>query len=249
MAGFRAYCELAGLPREIGSLAELSPSESRHLCGSLRAKNGDVADLFDLSGNVARCEIVRADQKRAVLKIVGSVAAKPKASEVFIAQCLPKGKTFDDIIRQAVEVGAAGVFPLLSERVQVKIDPAEAGRKAEKWRLHVVEAVKQSANFAKFDLPPARKLADFLRESSSGFDLKIVASLREGSAPVGKILSQNSGYKKACILIGPEGDLSCAEYDLAESFGFVPASLGDNVMKCDTAALFALSAAISAASI
>ncbi len=114
---------------------------------------------------------------------------------------------------------------------------------------HLHRLIKQSVNFAKFDLPPARKLADFLRESAGKFDLKIVASLREGSAPIGKILRQNAGYKKACILIGPEGDLSGAEYDLAESFGFIPASLGDNVMKCDTAALFALSAAISAASI
>ncbi len=235
MAGFRAYFDFGGgVPR----VAALSPDESRHLCGSLRARAGDAVDLFDLAGNVRHCTLVSPSQKRAELEVGEAVEVPAPKPRVYLAQSLPKGKTFDDIVRQSVEVGAAGVFPLLSERTQVKISDSE--RKSAKWTAHVVEAVKQSGNFVKFEMPEPRKISDFL--SSADFDLKIVASLEDGSKPIAEILRAAPRPKSVCVLVGPEGDLSPAEYALARGAGFLPATLGRNVMKCDTAALFALSA-------
>ena len=234
MAGFRAYFDFGG---GVPSVAALSPDESRHLCGSLRARAGDAVDLFDLAGNVRHCTLVSPSQKRAELEVGEAVEVPAPEPRVYLAQSLPKGKTFDDIVRQSVEV-AAGVSPLLSERTQVKISDSE--RKSAKWTAHVVEAVKQSGNFVKFEMPEPRKISDFL--SSADFDLKIVASLEDGSKPIAEILRAAPRPKRVCVLVGPEGDLSPAEYALARGAGFLPATLGRNVMKCDTAALFALSA-------
>ena len=74
MAGFRAYCDFTSgtnfisLKNGAGKL-ELSPEESRHLCGSLRAVKTDAVEAFDLDGNIFACEISEASQKRAVLNI------------------------------------------------------------------------------------------------------------------------------------------------------------------------------------
>ena len=105
-----------------------------------------------------------------------------------------------------------------------------------------VEAVKQSANFCSFEIAEPTGLGDFLRSRSGGFDLKIVASLRSGAKPISHILNSCGSPNGVCMLVGPEGDLTGEEYDMAEAAGFIPATLGKNVMKCDTAALFALSA-------
>lgn len=246
MAGFRAYFDFSqNTDTNIGSLVTLSQDESRHLCGSLRAKTGENVDIFDLNGNFRHCEIIDANPKRTSLKIVDKIVVEQKATEIYIAQCLPKGKTFDDIIRQSVEVGASGIFPLASDRSQVKIDSADKIKKLEKWNIHVIEAIKQSANFFKFEIAMPDSLQNFLKTSADIFDLKIVASLQDGTRPIMKILQDNQKAKKICILIGPEGDLSPAEYDLANSAKFLPATLGKNVMKSDTAALFSLSSAVA----
>ncbi len=246
MAGFRAYFDFSQNSRiEIGDEIALSPDESRHLCGSLRANSGDLVDAFDLSGNVKRCQIISDNPKHTTLKILQNIEIPTRQVEIFIAQCMPKGKTFDDIIRQSVEIGAAGVIPLLSEHSQVKIPDSEKSKKLEKWEIRVAEAVKQSANFFSFDIPTPESLDKFLQNSAKNFDLKIVASLEDGALPISEVLKRNQTAKKICALIGPEGDLSANEYAYARSAGFLPVTLGKNVMKCDTAAIFTLSAIIS----
>ena len=240
MAGLRAYFDFGGNAHT--DRICLSPDESRHLCGSLRAQTGDEVDVFDLSGCVKHCRIAAANQKRAELEVLGDVEIRKPETQIYLAQCMPKGKVFDDIIRQSVEVGAAGIFPLVSDRTLVRIDGAEKGRKLDKWTTHIVEAVKQSANFSGFEMAQARSFSDFIANACGAFDLKIVASLQPDSKPIFDILQSAPDAKNVCILIGPEGDMTPAEYAAAAGAGFRPATLGVNVMKCDTAALFALSA-------
>lgn len=241
MAGFRAFYESDAAPQTGGEIF-LSPEESRHSCGSLRAKTGDAVSVFDLDGMVWECRISKADQKRAALEAVAPVKVEKPKARVFVAQCLPKGKTFDDIIRQSIEVGASGIFPLMSEHSQVRLDERDALKKHEKWRTQVIEAVKQSANFSGYALAPVQTFKNFMAKPQD-FDLKLVASLQDGAQPILKTLRERGeNAKSVCVLVGPEGDLSEAEYAAAKDAGFLPCTLGGSVMKCETAALFSLSA-------
>ena len=254
MAGFRAYCDFSSEPnrnslKERGGTLELSADESRHLCGSLRAAAGDTVEAFDLDGNIFSCKISAASPKRAILEIISKLEIKAPDKQIYIAQCLPKSKAFEEIIRQSVEIGAAGIIPILSERTLLRFDNKnDAENKVKKWRVHIVEAVKQSANFSSFGIGVPQPLKKFL-SSSCNFDLLITASLRANAKPILELLSESAKSsnppRKICILIGPEGDLTESEYDAAELAGFKPATLGGNVMKCDTAALCALSCAVN----
>ena len=242
MAGFRAFYDFQGLEKRAGDILALSEDESRHLCGSLRAVETDKVDAFDLRGFAYSCVVARADKKRAELAVTGKISAPADAPKVCLAQCLPKGKVFDDIIRQAVEIGASGIFPIVSRRCQVRFDsPADAVKKREKWTAHVIEAVKQSANFFPFEIYAPASFEEFL-SNMPNFGLKITASLESGARPILEIL-ESLPAESVCILIGPEGDMAPEEYAAAKERGFLPATLGANVMKCDTAAIFALSAA------
>ena len=224
MAGFRAYLEnLKDL--RAGDSAFLSAAESRHLCGALRAQKGDMVDVFDLSKYYCRAEIICASAKKTEIKISEKREVCDSRPPVILAQCLPKTGAFDSIISSAIQLGATAIFPLFSERCVVKFEgAAEAGRKLEKWRVHVIEAVKQSSNFFALNIFPPQKFADFLAGANS------LLSLLE---------CQNAGG--ACVLIGPEGDMSKSEYAAAHAAGFAPATLGENVMKCEVAAGYAVS--------
>lgn len=246
MSGFRAYFDFSKAGAD-ARFIELSEDESRHLCGSLRAAAGDEVDAFDLRGNIFKCKIARADKKRAELEILRREQPTPREVEISLIQCLPKGKTFDDIIRQCVETGAAKIYPVMSRFSQVRLTPAEAAKKREKWTAQIVEAVKQSSNFAGFEIAEAKSFAETLGALPE-FDLKIVASLEGGAKKIADIFGGLAVRpRKIAVLVGPEGDMSPDEYRLAAERGFAPATLGKNVLKCETAAIFAVSQAMACA--
>lgn len=244
MSGFRAYFENLK-DAELGGALFLSSEESRHLCGALRAQKSDKVDVFDLSGIVFECEISAASSKKAELKILSRREIKDVRTPIILAQCMPKGKTFDDIIKSAVQLGATSIIPIVSERTVVRfLGVKDRLSKLEKWRAQIVEAVKQSANmlalkiFEPVDFDDFIKRADFFIPDGC---VKIVASLdAENPKPMLAILEEKNP-NGACVLIGPEGDLSKEEYNKSYAAGFEPATLGDNVMKSDVAAGFSIS--------
>lgn len=247
MSGFRAYFDFAQNAENFsaGDRFNLSQDESRHLCGSLRAEAGESVDVFDLSGKVYTCKIIEPSQKRCEVEIVENVPIGRQQVKVTLAQCLPKGKVFDEIIRQAVEVGTSAIVPIISDHSIFRTDAEDLQKKREKWLVKVVEAIKQSANFFEFKLPAPVSAKKFFEDADKFFDLKIVASLESGSRPILEVLEHcvrdGASPRNVCVLIGPEGDLSPKEYAQAAECGFKPVKLGDNVMKCETAALCALS--------
>ena len=248
MAGFRAYIEsLKDL--NAGGFVFLSEAESRHLCGSLRAQNGDEVDVFDLSDFYFNCEILNASPKKAELKILEKRAVRQARNPIVLAQCMPKGGTFDSIISSAIQLGATAILPIISERTIVRFaDSREAGRKLEKWRARVIEAVKQSSNLAALKISAPSSLEDFLNGADALLPEKcarLVASLEaENPKPILSAL-EDAGADGACVLIGPEGDLSDGEYKAAYAAGFKPVTLGANVMKCEVAAGYSMSVCAS----
>ena len=151
----------------------------------------------------------------------------------------------DEIVRQATEIGAARIVPLLSERTQVHLDDDRAEKKVEKWRTAAVEAAKQCGNPWLPEIAPVQKLANFLT-TVGDYDLKLVASLHAGTASLKTTLAHfrtknNCSPHRVLWLVGPEGDLSTAEMTALIMAGFAPITLGPLVLRCDTAAICALS--------
>lgn len=245
MAGFRAYFEdLKGAAP--GGKIRLSPEESRHLCGALRARKGDIADVFDLGGAVMRCEIEAASARCAELRALEALRPGRAGGGAVLAQCMPKGGVFEDIISASVQIGVRKIVPVISERCVVRLSGAEAEAKAAKWRARIVESVKQSANFDFPEICAPLSFAGFMASAGEvlGRDcVRIVASLdAENPRPLLSALEAEAvSSPSACVLVGPEGDLSPEEYASAYAAGFAPASLGGCVMKSGVAACFSMS--------
>jgi 16S rRNA (uracil1498-N3)-methyltransferase len=242
MPDFRAYAPAATV-----SAAEirLSPEESHHLVTVNRCSRGDPVIAFDGHGREWITECIEAGKSAAVLRVKAARTARPRAHEITLGQALPKGSTMDDIIRQATEVGAAHIVPLLSERTQVHLDGDRQDKKLEKWRTAAIEAAKQCGNPWLPEITPVQNLAAFIA-SAHRYDLKLVASLHAGATTLKTALGhyrvkQGAAPKKALWLVGPEGDFSPGELTAALSAGFQPITLGPFVLRSDTAAIYALS--------
>jgi 16S rRNA (uracil1498-N3)-methyltransferase len=200
---------------------------------------------FDGRGTEWICELGAAKKNAATLKVRFKQKIKPLPFDITLGQALPKGPGMDAIVRKATEIGAAHLVPLESDRTQVHLDGDRSDRKIEKWQTAALEAAKQCGNAFLPVISPVQKAAAFM-ESARSFDLKLIASLQPGAKSLKSVLSafqtaRGRSPKKVLWLIGPEGDFTPAEMSLSQSCGFEPITLGPLVLRCETAAVYALS--------
>ena len=242
MPDFRAYAP--AVPTDATGI-QLSPEESHHLVSVNRCGRGDPVTAFDGRGAEWLTECIDPSKSTVVLRVRESRPAKPRPHEITLAQALPKGATMEDIVRQATEIGAARIVPLVSERTQVHLDGDRADKKLGKWRTTAIEAAKQCGNPWLPEITAIQPLATFLL-SAKDFDLKLIASLHGGATLLKKSLgayAMKHGHspRKVLWLVGPEGDFSPAEMTSAITAGCVPVTLGPLVLRSATAAIYALS--------
>lgn len=242
MPDFRAFCQPSTAePTEI----TLSADESHHLVVVNRAQLGDTVAAFDGRGTEWICELVGDRRSGAVLKVRFKQKVKPVGYEITLGQALPKGPGMDAIVRKATEIGVTQIVPLESERTQVHLDDERSDKKIEKWQIAALEAAKQCGNSFLPEVQPIQNATAFI-SSAQGYDLKLIASLQPGAKSLKTVLQafgagNGRPPRKVLWLIGPEGDFTPAELSHAKSAGFEPITLGPLVLRCETAAVYALS--------
>ncbi len=223
----------------------LSGGEAHHATHVLRLKQGDSVNVFDGHGHEAQCAVDKMTADSIHLKLLTRGNTSPLACRITLAQAVPK-KNMDLILQKSTELGVFSILPLVSERTIVQLDEQDT-KKLERWRSICLEACKQSGNNWLPELQPPQKARDYLAdlaEQKKSFDLKLIASLQPDSRPLKKILADSprtAAPMSVLILIGPEGDFTPAEINLAKSAGCSPLSLGPLVLRAETAALYALS--------
>lgn len=241
MPDFRAFCQpAAAQPSEI----TLSPEESHHLVVVNRARIGAPVVAFDGRGTEWICELASDRKNAAVLSVRSKLQRPPLPFHITLAQALPKGPAMDAITRKATEIGAARIIPLESERSQVHLDRDRSERKIEKWHTVALEAAKQCGNPFLPEIAPVQGFAEFIA-AARDFDLKLIASLHPGAKSLRDTLrdhAQPHGRRphRAVWLVGPEGDFTPGETEGAVAAGFLPITLGPLVLRCETAAIYAL---------
>lgn len=223
----------------------LSPEESHHLVSVNRAGAGATVTVFDGRGSEWICELEAADRRAARLRVRFGQKSGPLPYSVALGQALPKGGGMDAIVRKATELGAARIIPLESERTEVHLDSDRTERKVDRWRTAAIEAAKQCGNPWLPQIEPLRQAADFIA-SPGAYDLKLIASLQPGAEHLRSVLgayraAHGRAPRAVLWLVGPEGDFTPAELSLARSAGFAGITLGPLVLRCETAAVYALS--------
>ena len=247
MADFRVFFPFT--PPAGAEVVALPAAETHHLVNVNRARPGDSVAAFDGLGREWACVLERVDGKKsALLRVVSSTLRPALPCRLLLGQGLPKGGTMDDIVRQAPELGAVVIAPLATTRSELHLDADRAEKKCAKWRLIAVEAAKQCGNPFLPAIAPIRSLAEFLSDPAvRETELRLVASLHPGARPLRTVLaafrSGHEGRAPASVawLIGPEGDLTSEEVAAALAEGWTPVTLGPLVLRCDTAATYALS--------
>ena len=228
--------------------ATLTGSEAHHARDVLRLQPGARVTLFDGQGREGTAEISALDAAAVQLRILQEAVTPPLRARITLAQAIPKGKNMDLIVQKAVEIGAAEIFPLLSARTVVQLDPESATQKQTKWQTVALEAAKQCGqNWLPQVHTPSSPDAFFAGIGAASYDLRLVGSLQPSALHLKQILAEyaqaHTGARpaKVLMLIGPEGDFTPAEIALARSQGCAPLTLGPIILRVETAAIYCLS--------
>lgn len=221
--------------------AVLSAEEAHHALHVLRLKVGETLNVFDGRGREAQARIAEISKGVVRLAILQQSSSPALPCRITLAQAIPK-KSMDLIVQKATELGVASIIPLVSDRSVVKLD--EDSKRLDRWRDIALDSCKQCGNNWLPEIQPPKKAANFL-SSPGKFDLKLIGSLQPDARPLKEILSGTPAPGRSgtsvLLLIGPEGDFTPAELNLAKSAGCLPLSLGPLVLRAETAAIYALS--------
>lgn len=238
MSGFKSY--YTGTKPIIGENVPLDKFESHHLVEVLRAKNDDRVTLFD--GNELVWEgMLNICSRKGFVKILSENTIEKPKCPIILAQAMPKGKGMEEILQKATEIGVQTIIPLKTDRTELKLDQERESKRMERWKATLIEACKQSGNFLLPHIMPILKIKDFLNSYKSLKDtLKLTASL-EGESKLLKDYLTEEVPNSITWLVGPEGDFTKEEYELAFNTGFNPVCLARNVLRVETATTYALS--------
>jgi 16S rRNA (uracil1498-N3)-methyltransferase len=223
----------------------LSGSEAHHARNVLRLQPGDKAVLFNGRGRELTAEVTALSAREVTLRKLHETSTPPLRCRITLGQAIPKGKNMDLIVQKAVEIGAAEIVPIMSDRTIVRLDTDEAAQKQEKWQAIAIEAAKQCGQNWLPEVQTPRTLAQFFA-GRPRFDLQLIGSLQSDALHLKKILADYTNEHadrpaSVLMLIGPEGDFTPAELNLARSNGCRPITLGPIILRVETAAIYCLS--------
>jgi 16S rRNA (uracil1498-N3)-methyltransferase len=223
----------------------LRGAEAHHAGDVLRLKRGDRVVVFNGLGREITAEIANVARGEIHLRKLDETETPPLKCRIALGQAIPKGKNMDLIVQKAVEIGAAQISPLISERTIVDLDEEEAAQKQTKWQQIAIEAAKQCGQNWLPQVDRPRKAKDFFANVPK-FDLQLIGSLQSDAQHLKKILADYSSEhqhlpKNVLMLIGPEGDFTPAELSLAKGHGCLPITLGPIILRVETAAIYCLS--------
>jgi 16S rRNA (uracil1498-N3)-methyltransferase len=212
----------------------LPDAVSRHAVQVLRLRDGDAVTLFDgRGGEYTGTLVVRGRTAAAAVGAhVGVERESPHA--VTLVQAIVAPDVMDWIVRKAVELGAAGVAPVVSSRTQ-RAPAGRLDRRLERWRQIAIAACEQCGRnrVPAVDAPVSFEEWTRTQPSLSG------AVLLDPSAPA-SLADTTRVATVSTVLVGPEGGFVPDEVAAARAAGLATAHLGVRILRAETAALAAL---------
>jgi len=206
--------------------ALIEGEEFRHLKVK-RTRVGDRIEVITEEGDLYLCTLKEVKKREATAEVLKRLP--PRKPEVFVelAVCVPvKVSLFDEIVQKATEVGVSKIVPLISKRSFQKAEVLK--QKLPRWEKIAREALKQSGRSLPPLLEEPKRLGEFIPEG----ELKLLAYERGGEW----ITAALEGKTSASLLVGPEGGFDLEEVEFLKERGWKPVSIGDFVMRTQTAA-------------
>jgi 16S rRNA (uracil1498-N3)-methyltransferase len=220
--------------REAGERVAIGDGDAHKIVRVLRLRDGDDIEIVDAAG-VAFAARLRVEADGVGAELVAVRAPAPSSAlRIDIAQGVPKGAKMDFVVEKATELGASAILPFYSQRGIVH-DLGDA--KLERWRRLAKTAAAQCD---RRDVPQVCAPSTFeaLLGRFGDYDVVLMAWERAADGPLRASLpGWLIGARRVLVIVGPEGGFSADEAELGRAAGAQVVSLGERVLRSETAGL------------
>ncbi len=206
-----------------------------------RIQVGETFQVFDGRGLTANACLVAMDKKSAAVRLseISENRRTETKTPITLAQGMASSDKMDWLIEKSVELGIAEVIPLHTERSVVRLDGERAAKKLTHWESILVAASEQSGRTVLPQLQVVQNLPLWL-SSLNPHDNALRLMLTPRSDQTILSVLKRCTPQALTLLIGPEGGLSDAEEEQAKRAGFVPVTMGQRILRTETAGIVAL---------
>jgi len=207
-----------------------SKDESRHIVKVLRKSTGDLLMITNGKGWIFEAEVIIPNHNKCVISILKSTFETPRPYTIHLAVAPTKmNDRYEWFIEKATEIGVDIITPIICQNSERKII------KTERFEKILQSAMKQSLYCYLPSLAPAIRFSEFIKMPQEG--ATFIAHCEDGEKL--KFKDQIEAKKSITILIGPEGDFSPKEIELALKHQYIPVSLGASRLRTETAGIVA----------
>jgi 16S rRNA (uracil1498-N3)-methyltransferase len=217
----------------------VAEAEAHHLLHVLRLGSGDIVSIFDGEGRDATARVEIDGPGAVFLRMLTPGEGAIPRMDLTLIQAVPKGRRMDLLIEKCTELGVRTFAPVLTERTIVRPDEVRGDSRLGRWQRIADNAARQCMASIVPTVRPLRPLPEAIaaETGAGGF---LVGSLQDDARPLREVLTELKEGKppRITILIGPEGDLTEREIELARAHGAAPVSFGPLVFRVETAAIF-----------
>ena len=207
-----------------------------HIRTVMRMKDNDkIYVVYDKTTYICCLENVK---KNIQVRIESVVENNSKSAlEVTLFLPLLKEQKMDLVLQKATELGISKIIPMTTSRSIIRLNEGKEDKKLERWRRICKEASEQAHRET---IPEVESVIDIMNVSLLP-GLNLVCSTVEKEKNIKYILQNYRDYDRINIVVGPEGGLSEKEEKYLKELGFVPVTLGNNIMRVETVPIFVLS--------
>lgn len=226
-------------PLAPGSELALPESAAMHLSRVLRLGVGDACVLFNGDGHDYAARIVAASKRELRVAIESAVIVEHESPlRLVLLQGIARGEKMDLILQKATELGVSALLPLASQRSEVKLDDARAGKRHAHWQSVVIAACEQSGRAVVPTVGAPGSLAAVLAGVPAG-GLRLLLD-PDGALSLPRL--QVSPATPVLLAVGPEGGWSPLDREQLVAAGFQGLRLGPRILRTETAGLAAIAA-------
>ena len=223
--------ELVALPRD----------EGEHLTRVLRLGVGDTVSVFNGRGQEFVARVATVLRRDVTLQLQTRIDPPPEPSvAITLAQAVIKGDKMDDVIRDAVMLGAAAIQPIVSKRAETTVAALLRTARVDRWRRVALASVKQSRRAVPPDIRTPLTLENYLDEPPPALRIMLVEPSAGGGESVAA-LQREPIPSDAAVLVGPEGGWTEQECAAAQAHHVRLMTLGHRTLRADAVPVAAIS--------
>ncbi len=220
----------------------LTGKEARYISKVLRMKKGDKLTIMDGKGQLFESIVEDLDYKEVKVRINKSISPPPPSPiEINLAQALIRSNSMDYLIQKFTELGINSIHLFYSERTVIRLKPGHLRNKMDRWMEIMKSACRQCGRATLPTLNPPLPFEEIIKNMPDKETLKVLLWENEEMLDLKKVLRSMSPIPHTLAMVGPEGGFTLNEINQARKAGFHVVSLGNRILRTETAAVSLIS--------